>query len=99
MNEKWRTIQIFLDSKEYQIYEVQLNPEDNSNLRCNCKFFVMTKGCKHVEFVKKIMRKNKGHYSVQVPEKINEVDVMKAMETPEDFRNFIIHHGKIEVIK
>ena len=101
MNEKWRTVQIFLDSKEFQIYEVEINPEvqGSKGIRCNCSMFKLTKGCKHATFIQKSMTKNKGHYSVQVPNDVDNEEVINAMDNAKDFRDFIIRNAKIEVIK
>jgi len=101
MSEKWRTVQIFLDSKEFGIYEVEINPEipGSKGIRCNCKFFSLTKGCKHAQFIQKAMIKNKGHYAVQVPTEVDNKVILEAMDDPKKFRDFLIHNAKVEVIK
>jgi hypothetical protein len=44
------------------------------------------------------MKKNGGHYAVQIPREIPDNEVINAMEDAESFRKFIINYAKIEVI-
>ena len=44
------------------------------------------------------MKKNGGHYAVQVPGEIPEEEITAAMEDAASFRKFIINYSKIEVI-
>jgi hypothetical protein len=98
MKEKWRTVQIFLEPTNYNIYEVQISQESADNVRCNCRTFLGSKFCKHTKFVKDSMKKNGGHYAVQISNDISDKEVIAAMEDPESFRKFIINNAKIEVI-
>ena len=101
MTDNWRTVQLFLDSKEFKIYEVKVNPEDKGikAIKCDCKQYALIKACKHVEFISKAMVKNNGHYPIKVATEINDKAVIEAMEDEETFRDFIIRNAKIEVIK
>jgi len=98
MNENWRTVQIFLEPTNFNIYEVEINQESSDNVRCNCRTFSSSKSCKHTRFVKDSMKKNGGHYAVQVPREIPDEEVTAAMEDAASFRKFIINYSKIEVI-
>jgi hypothetical protein len=98
MKENWRTVQIFLEPTTFKIYEVELGKESSNNIRCNCNIFSSNKSCKHTRFVQNHMKKNGGHYSVQIPQEIPDEEVTAAMESAESFRNFIINYAKIEVI-
>lgn len=98
MKEKWRTVQIFLEPTNYNIYEAQINQESGEDVRCNCRVFASNKFCKHSKFVKDSMKKNGGHYAVQISNDISDEEVTAAMEDSESFRKFIIHNAKIEVI-
>ena len=98
MKDKWRTVQIFLEPTNYNIYEVQISQESADNVRCNCRTFSGSKFCKHTKFVKDSMKKNGGHYAVQISNDISDKEVIAAMEDPESFRKFIINNAKIEVI-
>jgi hypothetical protein len=97
-NNKWRTVQIFLEPTNLNIYEVEISQESENNIRCNCRTFSSTKACKHSRFVQNHMKKNDGHYSIQISKSIPDEDVLAAMEDAETFRKFIIANAKIEVI-
>jgi len=44
------------------------------------------------------MKKNGGHYAVQISKEIADNEVLEAMDDAESFRKFIINNAKIEVI-
>jgi hypothetical protein len=98
MKEKWRTVQIFLEPTTFKIYEVEISQDSPNNIRCNCRIFESNKSCKHHRFVENQMKKNGGHYAVQVSNNISDEEVTAAMEDADSFRKFIIHNAKIEVI-
>ena len=39
-----------------------------------------------------------GHYSITVPIEIPEEMAIEANESPESFREFVVHYAKIEVL-
>jgi hypothetical protein len=98
MKQKWRTVQIFLEPTNFNIYEVEISQESAENVRCNCRTFSTNKFCKHTKFVKDSMKKNGGHFAVQISSEISDDEVLAAMEDAESFRKFIINYAKIEVI-
>jgi hypothetical protein len=44
------------------------------------------------------MATNQGHYSIQIPLDIDETEAIAAIDDPDQFRNFVIKYGKVEVI-
>jgi hypothetical protein len=97
MSNNWRTVQIFLEPTTFKIHEVEISQESPDNVRCTCRAF-SSGNCKHSKFVKDSMKKNGGHYAVQIPREIPDNEVIEAMEDAESFRKFIINYAKIEVI-
>jgi hypothetical protein len=98
MNNNWRTVQIFLEPTSFKIYEVEISQDSPENVRCNCSTFSSNNGCKHSRFVKGHMKKNGGHYAVQISNQVGDNEVLEAMDDAESFRKFIINNAKIEVI-
>lgn len=96
MQEDWRTVQLFL-TKDY-VAEVEINSANNRQIRCNCTGYAKLKRCNHTKFVKTTMQSNDGHYTVQIPEEVDDELVHLAMSDAEMFRQFIIDYGKVEVI-
>lgn len=94
---EWRTIQLFLSDDG--VYEVEAATEDYSKMRCTCAGFKTAKKCKHTRHVKKRIEENNGTYAIRIPEDISDEEIQFAMADPEIFRDLLIHHAKIEVIK
>jgi hypothetical protein len=92
----WRTVQMFLS--EDGVSEVQIDNESPQKVRCNCRKFVSYGKCKHSKHVKSTMDNNHGHYTVLVPEEIDEQIVLDSLDTPEGTRQFIIRHARVEVL-
>lgn len=92
MTEDWRTVQLFLGDNG--VCEVEVDSNKPSNIRCNCG----TSRCAHVKHVRKIMDENEGHYTISVPAEIDEMEALVAMSSAEEFRNFIVKYGKVEVL-
>lgn len=93
--ENWRTVQLFLSSTG--VFEVEVNT-DTRNIRCNCPNFEKRRTCAHEKFVDDSAKNNDGIYPVKISPKATEEELMGAEESPEAFRNFIVKHGKVEVI-
>lgn len=96
MTNTWRTVQLFLEDSG--VFEVEINSENSGQVRCNCRAFKTSSRCKHYRFVKTSMANNNGHYTIQVPEETPDAAAEEAMDSAEDFRNFIIWNAKVEVI-
>jgi len=96
MTEEWRTVQVFLD--DAGVSEVEVNLDDSSDVRCNCAQFKKSKECKHGNFVLGKMEDNGGHFSIQVPDTVDEDVSMNAFQSAESFRDFVLHYAKIEVL-
>lgn len=92
----WRTVQLFL-TKEY-VAEVEVNSADNREVRCNCKGYINFSRCNHVKYVKKHMQGNNGHYTIKIPQEVDEDLAEMAMTDSEMFRQFIIDYAKVEVL-
>jgi hypothetical protein len=97
MDINWRTVQVFLETAG--VFEVEVDQTNNKKARCTCPAFGNSARCKHVKFVKQQMEQNDGHYSVSIPVDIPDEEAIKAMATAEDFREFILKYGKVEVIE
>jgi hypothetical protein len=96
MSEEWRTVQMFL-TKNY-VAEVEVNSLNNNQIRCTCAGFSKVRRCNHVKFVKTHMQSNDGHYTIHIPEEVDEDLAALAMTDSEMFRQFIIDYGKVEVL-
>lgn len=93
---EWRTVQVFLS--ETGIDEVELDIEDNRNIRCTCKKFKTFKKCKHTNWVDRQIVEAGGHFSVLVDSEVPMDEAEVAFDTPESFRKFVLKYGKVEVI-
>jgi hypothetical protein len=94
-----RLVQVFLSQSQTpgpSIFEVSSDIE-NSNLYCTCPGFKGRSTCKHVMFVKARIDSNNGSYPLEISNRATkeEADLAKASE--DNFREFIIKYGKIEV--
>lgn len=96
MAAEWRTVQLFLGDSG--VCEVQIDSNDPRQVRCNCKGEMGNTRCVHVKHVKLVMNNNDGHYAISIPDDVDEDEVMIAMTDAELFRDFIIRHGKVEVL-
>lgn len=96
METSWRTVQMFLD--EEGVYEVEIDQDDPTKVRCTCPSFSKSSKCKHVKHVKEVMSANAGHYSINIPVDIDETEAFDAITDPDLFRNFVIKYAKVEVI-
>ena len=92
----WRTVQLFLE--EDGVHEVQLDLEDNRNMRCTCKRFKTFKRCKHTNWVEDSIELSGGHFSVQIDSEVPQEEAEYAFDSAESFRNFVLKYGKVEVI-
>jgi hypothetical protein len=96
MGIEWRTVQLFLEVDG--VCEVEIDADNNTKVRCTCKSFSTVARCKHVKHVKKSMSENNGHYSISIPENVDEEEAFAAMGDTKLFRDFIIKYGKVEVL-
>lgn len=92
----WRTVQLFLTKDS--IAEVEVNSANSREVRCNCKSYQSFGRCNHVKYVKKHMQENNGHYTISIPQEIDEDLAEMAMGDSEMFRQFIIDYAKVEVL-
>lgn len=96
MKSSWRTVQMFVE--ESGVFEVEVDSESKNKVRCTCGPFKNSSRCKHSKFVKAAMDDNNGHYTIQVPVEIDDIEAMVAMESAEAFREFIIKYAKVETL-
>lgn len=97
MDIEWRTVQLFLGSEG--ISEVQIDHENHVKLRCSCAEFNKIARCKHTRHVRAAMKENEGHYSIEIPEMIEDAEAIVAMLNADTFRDFVIKYGKVKVIE
>jgi hypothetical protein len=78
------------------IYEVSVgNPNE---FYCTCPGFAGRLKCKHINFVKARIESNNGNYPLEISSRATPDDSERARESNQEFREFIIKFGKVEVI-
>lgn len=97
MTNTWRTVQMFIE--EAGVFEVEVNSEDSSKVRCSCRAFENSSRCKHSKYVKNAMAQNDGHYAIHVPVDVDDDAAANAMDSAEAFREFIIKYAKVLTIE
>lgn len=93
-----RLVQLFLSQSQTpgpSIYEV--TSDRAGKLSCTCPGFKGRSTCKHVKFVSARIEQNNGSYPLEISSRATKEDADKAKQSDEDFRDFIIRFGKIEV--
>ena len=95
----FRLIQVFLSSKAGlsgpAIFEV--SGDEEQNFTCTCPGYKVKRTCRHIRFVKERIKVNNGIYPLQVSPEVPESEIKKALTSSEEFREFLLKHGKIEV--
>jgi len=97
MTTDWRVVQLFLSAQAVGVFEVEIDTF-NKNLRCSCPVWGKRNDCKHSRFVADRLRKNNGHYTIVIPEEVDEAEAVEAHDDPAKFREFVIKYSKIEVL-
>jgi hypothetical protein len=92
----WRTIQMFLS--EDGVSEVLVDNENPTKMKCTCPQFEAKASCKHTKYIKSHMVNNKGHYTVLVPQEVDEDIVTMAMQEQDSMRDFIINYARVVVL-
>jgi hypothetical protein len=98
VNNNLRLVQVFLSQSQTPgpgIFEVSAN--DNGGLSCTCPGFFGRKSCKHTKLVSARIEQNHGNYPLEILSKATPEEADLARKSNEDYRNFIIRYGKIEV--
>jgi hypothetical protein len=93
-----RLVQVFLSQAQTPgpgIYEVSTDNE--GSLLCTCPGFKGRKICKHTKYVQAKIDNNNGSYPLEISNRATEEEAMRAKQSAEAFRDFIIKYGKIEV--
>lgn len=93
-----KLIQVFLSQAQTPgpgIFEV--SGDENGNLFCTCPGFRGRGSCKHSRFVKARIDSNDGTYPLEISSRATEEDAEKARTSADNFRDFIIKFGRIEV--
>jgi hypothetical protein len=99
MAKEYRLVQVFLSQQQTPgpgIYEVSVE-QDTENLACTCPGFNGRGTCKHTKFVQARIDSNKGNYPLEISSRATKDDAEKAKHSNEEFREFVIKFGKIEV--
>ena len=94
-----RLVQVFLSQSQTpgpSIFEVTANLT-NENLYCTCPGYKGRSTCKHVKFVKARIDANNGSYPLEISDKATKEEADLAKASDDNFREFIIKYGKIEV--
>jgi hypothetical protein len=94
----YRLVQLFLSQSQTpgpSIYEV--TTDGTGKLFCTCPGYKGRNTCKHVKFVSARMDQNNGNYPLEISSRATKEDADKAKKSDDDFRDFIIKFGKIEV--
>jgi hypothetical protein len=94
-----KLVQVFLSQTQTPgpgIYEVSV--DDDNKFYCTCPGFQGRNTCKHVKFVTARVKSNGGdNYPLEFSSRATKDDVVKAKQSKEEFRDFVIRFGKIEV--
>lgn len=93
---EWRTVQLFLS--EDGVHEVELDIQDNRRMRCSCSRFSKFNKCKHIKWIDNKIIEHGGHYNIQVPSQVDEMEAVFAFDSAESFREFVVKYAKIEVL-
>ena len=96
MSPTWQTLQLFLSDDG--VHEVEATSDDYRKMRCTCSVYKTGKRCKHIRFIRRHVEDNDGNYSIYIPEHLTEGELDEALESPETFRELLIHYSRIEVI-
>ena len=98
MDIQWRTVQFFLDENNGDISEVQVDVDNAKKVRCSCTNFQLSAKCKHQKFVRKLMDENNGNFTIHIPEDMDDEEALAHIADANNFREFILTYGKVEVI-
>jgi hypothetical protein len=93
-----RLVQVFLSQPHTPgpgIFEV--SADNAGKLYCTCPGYSGRKVCKHTKFVQARIDSNNGNYPLVISDRATSEDALKAKESNEAFRHFVIKFGKIEV--
>ena len=93
-----RLIQVFLSQTQTPgpgIYEV--SSTENGKFICTCPGYKGRAICKHIKFVQGRLKENDGTYPLEISIKASKEEAELAQRSNEEFREFIIKYGKIEV--
>jgi hypothetical protein len=96
--ESRRLLQVFLSPAETPnqgIFEV--SNDATGHLFCTCPGHAARRSCKHTRFVQSRLDANDGNYPFEISTRITDEEAVKANDSDEAFREFIIKFGKIEV--
>jgi len=96
MQIEWRTVQFFLEDD--LVCEVEVDSLERKKVRCNCPVFRKDGKCKHSKHVRLKMAEHDGHYPISVTSEGSLEMAQAAMSSAEEFREFLIHFAKTEVI-
>lgn len=93
-----RLVQVFLSPGQTPgpgIFEVSANEE--GVLFCTCPGYKGRKTCKHTKFVQARIDSNGGNYPLEISSRATQEAAQKAKHSNEEFREFVIKYGRIEV--
>ena len=97
-NETKKLVQVFLSPTQTPgpgIFEV--SSDTSAKLYCTCPGYQGRSSCKHTNFVQARIDKNNGNYPLEISSRATKDDADKAKLSNDEFREFIIKFGKIEV--
>lgn len=97
MADEWRTIQLFLSARQPAIYEVEINM-DSMDTRCTCPTYKGRRKCRHTKFVEARRDGNGGNYPLYIRDSGGEDNLSEVITSRDEFRAFVVHYGKVEVL-
>lgn len=98
VSEPKRLVQVFLSQTQHPgpgIYEV--SSDEEGDLYCTCPGYKGRSTCKHTKFVQARVESNNGNYPLEISSRATKEDADRAKKSNEEFREFVIKFGKIEV--
>jgi hypothetical protein len=94
-----RLLQVFLsptsDNPGPGIFEV--NTDAFKHLTCNCPGFIAKNTCKHTSLIERRIEENNGLYPFDFAEKVTNTEIIEAMSSEQNFREFVIKYAKVEI--
>ena len=94
-----KLVQVFLPNTNTSgpgIYEVSVG--DPNEFYCTCPGFSSRLRCKQIQYFKTRIERNKGNYPLEISSRATPEDAERARGSNQEFREFIIKFGKVEVI-
>jgi len=93
-----RTVQIFLSESTAALGVYEVIYTEAKKFICNCHKFISSNRCPHTKFVEDKVKNNGGTYPLEIAPEATKMEVLKAAQSADEFRKFLIKYAKIEVL-